>query len=146
MEELHPELGNLSPRDVVSREMYFVSHRSDCADQVYLDMRHLPEDVWKNRLPDLREEIMHYLGLDPKDTPVPVTPGIHYFMGGIDVDKSHRTNVSRLFAAGECCMQYHGANRLGGNSMLGAIYGGRVAAESAAELSGVCAEDPARDQ
>ena len=54
-------------------------------------------------------------------------------MGGIDVDVDHRTNIDNLYAAGECCDQYHGANRLGGNSMLGAIYGGRVAAEQIAQ-------------
>ena len=60
-------------------------------------------------------------------------PGIHYFMGGIYVDEKHRTPVRNLYAAGECCAQYHGANRLGGNSLLGAIYGGRIAAQTACE-------------
>lgn len=54
-------------------------------------------------------------------------------MGGILVDKEHRTNIGNVYAAGECACQYHGANRLGGNSMLGAIYGGKVAAHSASE-------------
>lgn len=134
MEEKYPELGNLMPRDVVARESYFVMHDGSCEDQVYLDMRHLSAETWKSRLPDLREEIEHYLGIDPAKTPVPVTPGIHYFMGGIDVDIRHRTNYEGLFAAGECCSQYHGANRLGGNSTMGAMYGGRVAAVGAAEL------------
>jgi succinate dehydrogenase / fumarate reductase flavoprotein subunit len=61
---------------------------------------------------------------------VPVEAGIHYFMGGIDVDKGHHTNIKGLYAAGECCSLYHGANRLGGNSLLGAIYGGITAANS----------------
>ena len=56
---------------------------------------------------------------------------IHYFMGGIQVDERHRTSMRNLYAAGECCAQYHGANRLGGNSLLGAIYGGQIAAETA---------------
>ena len=133
MEEKYPELGNLMPRDVVSRESWFVLHDPSCDDQVYLDMSHLSKEVWKDRLPDLREEVMHYLGIDPAKKPVPVDPAIHYFMGGIDVDISHRTNVAGLYAAGECCSQYHGANRLGGNSTLGAIYGGRVAARDLAE-------------
>ena len=133
MEEKYPELGNLMPRDVVSREMYFVS-RDNGGAQVYLDMTELPKEVWKERLPDLREEIIHYLGIDPKNEPIPVRPGIHYFMGGIDVDIDNKTNVENLFAAGEACSAYHGANRLGGNSLLGAIYGGRKAAESAAKI------------
>ena len=132
MEEKYPEFKNLMPRDVVSREMYFVS-RDNGGAQVYLDMTELPKEVWKERLPDLREEIIHYLGIDPKNEPIPVRPGIHYFMGGIDVDIDHKTNVENLFAAGEACSAYHGANRLGGNSLLGAIYGGRKAAESAAK-------------
>lgn len=63
---------------------------------------------------------------------VEVSPGIHYFMGGINVDEKHRTNISGLYAAGECACQYHGANRLGGNSMLGAVFGGHTAASTAA--------------
>lgn len=133
MEEKYPELKNLMPRDVVSREMYFVSRANDNA-QVYLDMTELSKEVWTEKLPDLREEIIHYLGIDPKNEPVPVNPGIHYFMGGIDVDIGHKTNVENLFAAGECCSAYHGANRLGGNSLLGAIYGGKKAAETIASL------------
>ncbi len=133
MEEKYPELKNLMPRDVVSREMYFVSRDNENA-QVYLDMTGLSKEVWTERLPDLREEIIHYLGIDPKNKPIPVSPGIHYFMGGIDVDIEHKTNVESLFAAGECCLAYHGANRLGGNSLLGAIYGGRKAAETAIAL------------
>ncbi|MGP1611624.1 MAG: FAD-binding protein [Catonella sp.] len=132
MEEKYPELKNLMPRDVVSREMYFVSRGNDA--QVYLDMTELSKEVWKDRLPDLREEIIHYLGKDPKTEPIPVAPGIHYFMGGIDVDRNHSTNIENLFAAGECCSAYHGANRLGGNSLLGAIYGGRCAAKTVARL------------
>ncbi len=129
MEEKYPEYGNLMPRDVVSREMYFVTHDPQCGGQVYLDLRDLPKKTWSSKLPDLREEIEYYLGIDPKDTPIPVEPGIHYFMGGIHVDLHHRTNLPGLYAAGECCCQYHGANRLGGNSMLGAIYGGKAAAQ-----------------
>ena len=130
MEEKYPELKNLMPRDVVSREIYFVRRSDDCENTVYLDMRELPEDTWKHKLSDLREEIIKYLSLDPKRDPIPIEPGIHYFMGGIDTDENHRTNIGNLYASGECTCQYHGANRLGGNSMLGAIYGGKKAAES----------------
>ena len=133
MEERYPELGNLMPRDVVAREMFFVRQRGDCEDQVYLDMTGLSPEVWSHRLSDLRTELLHYLGIDPKTAPIPVHEGIHYFMGGIDVDICHRTSMNGLLAAGECCCQYHGANRLGGNSMLGAIYGGKIAADTAAK-------------
>jgi succinate dehydrogenase / fumarate reductase flavoprotein subunit len=118
------------PRDVVSREMYFVTHDETLGGQVYLDMRGISKEVWKKRLPDLRQEILDYLSIDPAKEPVPVEPGIHYFMGGIDVDAKHHTNIENLYAAGECCSLYHGANRLGGNSLLGAIYGGLTAANS----------------
>lgn len=135
MEEKYPELGNLMPRDVISREMHFALHDEDCGNQVYLDLRALGKDIWSKRLPDLRNEVMDYLGIDPAESPVPVEPGIHYFMGGIDVDDKHRASIAGLYAAGECCSQYHGANRLGGNSMLGAIYGGLAAASSAIDDS-----------
>jgi succinate dehydrogenase / fumarate reductase flavoprotein subunit len=130
MEEKYPELGNLMPRDVVSREMYFVTHDKTLGGQVYLDMRGISKETWKKRLPDLRQEILDYLSIDPAVVPVPVEPGIHYFMGGIDVDAKHHTNIENLYAAGECCSLYHGANRLGGNSLLGAIYGGFTVANS----------------
>ena len=130
MEEKYPEFGNLMPRDVVSREMYFVTHESDCEPQVYLDMRGISKEIFQKRLSDLRAELLHYGKPDPEREPIPVEQGIHYFMGGIDVDVFHQTNLRFLYAAGECCSQYHGANRLGGNSMLGALYGGQVAAET----------------
>jgi len=123
-------LGNLMPRDVVSRTMADVVTHMDCGDQVYLDMTGLDAEIWRRRLPDLRAELIHYLALDPKKTPIPVNPGIHFFMGGLYVDERHRTTISGLYAAGECACQYHGANRLGGNSMLAAIYGGRIAARN----------------
>ena len=130
MEEKYPELKNLMPRDVISKEMVMTKK------QVYLDMTGLTDAVWRDRLSDLRQEIMQYLLLDPKKDPIPVEPGIHYFMGGIWVDENHRTSIGDAYAIGECCMQYHGANRLGGNSMLGAIYGGKKAAQDIVQRYG----------
>ena len=130
MEEKYPEFGNLMPRDVVAREMYFVTHEADCDPQVYLDMRGISKEIFQKRLSDLRAELLHYGKPDPEKEPIPVEQGIHYFMGGIDVDVFHQTNLLFLYAAGECCSQYHGANRLGGNSMLGALYGGQIAAKT----------------
>lgn len=132
MEEKYSELGNLMPRDVVSREMFLAVRRPDCGGQVFLDLTGLSAAVWEKKLSDLREEIVHYLSIDPAQIPVPVSPGIHFFMGGVLVDEAHRSSLPGLWAAGECACQYHGANRLGGNSMLGALYGGKVAAESVA--------------
>ena len=128
MEEKYPELGNLMPRDIVSREMFFIIKDKKYDSQVYLDLTNISQKVLKTKLPDLCEEIKYYLDINPKKKPIPVEPGIHYFMGGIWVDYAHRTNVEGVYAAGECCSQYHGANRLGGNSLLGAIYGGMTSA------------------
>lgn len=136
MEEKYPELGNLMPRDVIAREMYFVSRDPSCGGQVYLDMRGIEPKILRTRLSDLCGEVRHYLGIDPEKTPIPVEAGIHYFMGGIAADVDHRTNMEGVYAAGECCCLYHGANRLGGNSMLGAIYGGMKAAEDIAAAAG----------
>lgn len=72
-----------------------------------------------------------YLDLDITKDYIPVNPAVHYFMGGLFVDKNHKTTIENLFAAGECAHLYHGANRLGGNSTLGAIYGGFVAGRNA---------------
>lgn len=130
MEEKYPELKNLMPRDVVSAEIDEVTACGDCEKTVYLDMTVIKKDVWKNRLSDLREQCIHYLDIDPEKTPVPVEPGVHYFMGGIYVDENHKTSLKNLYAAGECACQYHGANRLGGNSLLGAVYGGKKTAKT----------------
>ena len=127
MENKYGERGNLMPRDVVSREM------AASGREIYLDLTGIPAGTWEKKLSDLREEIIHYLAIDPCLEPVPVAPGIHFFMGGVRIDESHRTNLKGLYAAGECACGYHGANRLGGNSLLGAIYGGKVAAGTAAE-------------
>ena len=142
MEEKYPELKNLMPRDVVAREMFFVRRMPGCEGEVMLDLTGLSDDVWKNRLPDLRDELIRYLGTDPADTPFAVHEGIHYFMGGIDTDISHRTSMTGLYAAGECACQYHGANRLGGNSMLGAVFGGLTAADTAASENIISFPEP----
>ena len=128
MEEKYPELGNLMPRDIVSREEYSLIKQGA---QVYLDLRGLPAKTYETTLSSIVSDCILFAGIDPMKEPIPVEPGIHYFMGGIQVDKSHRSPVKGLYAAGECACQYHGANRLGGNSLLGAIHGGKTAAEAA---------------
>jgi len=135
MEELYPEQKNLTTRDVATRAVDRIMHDETCCGKVYLDMTHLDQSVWKNKLSDMRDEMHDYFGIDIAKEPFEISPGIHYFMGGIYVDRNHRTNLSGLYAAGECACQYHGANRLGGNSLLGAVYGGRTAA-------GHIADDP----
>lgn len=130
MEEKYPELGNLMPRDVIAKEEWLLMQQGK---QIYLDMRHLDKKIANVKLKGVIEDCQNFLGLDPRKEPIPVMPGIHYFMGGIWVDAKHRTSMRNLYAAGECACQYHGANRLGGNSLLGALYGGRIAAKSAME-------------
>ncbi len=130
MEEKYPELGNLMPRDVVAREEYLLMQEGY---QIYLDMTNLNKETQQEKLQGVIEDCIQFLGIDPAKEPIPVEPGIHYFMGGIRVDRCHRTSMKNLYAAGECACQYHGANRLGGNSLLGALYGGSVAAKSVME-------------
>ena len=130
MEEKYPQSGNLMPRDVISREIAMMK-REDPERKFYLDLSGIDKDTWKNKLSDLKKEVASYLRIDPEKEPVPIEPGIHYFMGGIRVDDEHKSSIQGLYAAGEAACKYHGANRLGGNSMLGAILGGRIAAESA---------------
>lgn len=129
MEEKYPELGNLMPRDITAREIWNISRQSE----VFLDMTEIPPETIERKLSGLADDCLTYLHKDIRREPIVVSPGIHYFMGGIYVDERHRTAVKHLYAAGECCAQYHGANRLGGNSLLGALYGGRIAAQTACE-------------
>lgn len=129
MKEWYPEMAELMPRDVVSQSIYKASDGG--RNQVYLDISHLSEDTVKDKLDEVYRICTLYLNIDPTREPVPVYPGVHYFMGGIKTDDNHRTNIEGLFAAGECSCQYHGANRLGGNSLLGAIHGGFIASQNA---------------
>lgn len=127
MEEKYGERGNLMPRDVVSKCMY------DAPSQVYLDIAFLGRDKIRARLSEVEDLCRRYAGLDVTSQSIPVSPSVHYFMGGLAVDLRHRTNLERLYAVGECAAIYHGANRLGGNSLLSALYSGRVAARDIAE-------------
>lgn len=122
MEDKYGERGNLMPRDIISKCIY------DAPSQVYLDIAFLGEKHIKERLFETYELCRDYRGMDVTKEPIPVYPSVHFFMGGFSVDENHRTNVESLYAIGECASIYHGANRLGGNSLLAAIYGGRRAA------------------
>lgn len=124
MEEKYGERGNLMPRDIVSRCI------EETGKQVYLDITFLGKDKILQRLPEVCELCQKYRGIDITRESIPVTPSVHFFMGGIAVKNNHETNIRNLYAIGECASIYHGANRLGGNSLLAAIYGGRVASDS----------------
>lgn len=133
MEEKFGPKGNLQPRDVVSREEYRVVR--DLGGEIFLDCTGIPKDTFITSLSGFAGDCREYFNIDPTTTPLPVRYGIHYFMGGIYTDPSHRTSVGGLYSAGENACQYHGANRLGGNSLLGAYFGGLVAAETIASCA-----------
>lgn len=124
MEEKFGERGNLMPRDVVSRCM------EETGKDIFLDITFLGRDKIRKKLPEVYDLCKKYRGIDISKQSIPVLPSVHFFMGGIAVKNNHETNVRNLYAIGECASIYHGANRLGGNSLLAAIYGGKVAAAS----------------
>jgi succinate dehydrogenase / fumarate reductase flavoprotein subunit len=132
-----PNAMELASRDVVSRaEQTEIDEGRGIDGNVLLDLRHLGAELILERLPGTRELSLVFAHVDPIDEPIPVRPGAHYHMGGIDTDVWGRTGLEGLYAAGECaCVSVHGANRLGGNALMETItYGkraGRHAAESA---------------
>ncbi|MBZ4687430.1 MAG: succinate dehydrogenase / fumarate reductase, flavoprotein subunit [Clostridia bacterium] len=137
LEEWYPAYGNVVPRDIAARAIYKVCVEMglgiDGKNQVYLDLTHLDEDFLNRRLGGILEIYQNFHGDDPRKVPMKIFPAVHYFMGGIYVDWNHMTEISGLFAAGECDYMYHGANRLGANSLLSALYSGTVAGPSIVE-------------
>lgn len=124
MEDKYGERGNLMPRDIVSKCIY------DVPSQVYLDISFLGKKLIESRLFEVAELCKKYANLDVTKQSIPVYPSVHFFMGGLAVNKNHKTSVDNLYAVGECASMYHGANRLGGNSLMAAIYSGHVAANA----------------
>jgi succinate dehydrogenase / fumarate reductase flavoprotein subunit len=145
LEEKFPKFGNLVPRDVASREIHRV-----CVDlglgvgggmAVYLDLTHIPRETLKNKLEGILEIYERFTGDDPFEHPMKIYPAVHYSMGGLWVDyertsdgfvahasaRNQRTSIEGLYAVGECDYQYHGANRLGANSLLSCVYAGQIA-------------------
>lgn len=129
-----PSKGELASRDVVSRaEWTEILEGRGVNGCVMLDLRHLGKARIEERLPQIRELAIDFAGVDPIDAPVPIKPGAHYTMGGIRVDSACASPIQGFFAAGECAaVSVHGANRLGGNSLLETVVFGRVAGRSAA--------------
>lgn len=137
LEEKYPAYGNLVPRDIATREIFSV-----CVDQklgingenmVYLDLSHKDPKELDVKLGGIIEIYEKFMGDDPRKIPMKIFPAIHYSMGGLWVDYNQMTNIPGLFACGECDYQYHGANRLGANSLLSSIFGGMVAGPKAIE-------------
>ena len=103
----------------------------DGQPMVYLDLTHIDRDTLDRKLEGILEIYEKFVGDDPRDVPMKIFPGMHYTMGGLWVDFNQMTNIPGLFAAGEADYQYHGANRLGANSLLSCIYGGFLAGPNA---------------
>jgi len=149
LEEKYPKYRNLVPRDVASREIHHV-----CVDLglgvdgrmcVYLDLTHVPRETLVRKLEGILEIYQKFTGDDPCVEPMKIFPAVHYSMGGLWVDyertadgfldlgsvRNQMTNVPGLFAIGECDYQYHGANRLGANSLLSCVYAGQIGGPAA---------------
>ena len=124
MEDKYGPNGNLMTRDIVSREIQAIGK------DVFLDVSFLEKSIIDKRLPEIRDLCKKYRNIDITKEPIPVSPSVHFFMGGLAVHLNHETNIRNLYAIGECASMYHGANRLGGNSLLAAVYSGSVASDS----------------
>ncbi|MHC4597968.1 MAG: FAD-dependent oxidoreductase [Planctomycetota bacterium] len=139
MERYAPSVKDLAPRDIVARSIQTEiddgrGFGGPAGGYVHLDVRHLGDDVIRERLPGIRDITVQFAGVDPAEAPIPVQPGQHYSMGGVACDENGVTPLPGLYAAGECsCISIHGANRLGGNSLLETlVFGKRAGAHAAA--------------
>ena len=145
LEEKYPKYRNLVPRDVASREIVYVVRNLgrgvEGQEAVYLDVTHIPAATLDRKLGGIMEIYEKFVGVDPRHTPMKIFPAVHYSMGGLWVDyeadarndmvpgspRQQATNIPGLYAAGEVDYGYHGANRLGANSLLSCIYAGMIA-------------------
>jgi succinate dehydrogenase / fumarate reductase flavoprotein subunit len=145
LEEKYPKYKNLVPRDVATREIFTVCREMGLGlgggDAVYLDVTHIPAHVLTAKLGGVMEIYEKFVGDDPRYVPMKIFPGMHYSMGGLYVQfeadaqtqtplvgspVNQSTNIPGLYAAGEADYAYHGANRLGANSLLSCIYSGMI--------------------
>jgi succinate dehydrogenase / fumarate reductase flavoprotein subunit len=135
LKDYAPNAMELASRDVISRaEQTEIDEGRGVEGNVLLDLRHLGAEKILDRLHGTRELSMTFAGIDPIYDPIPVRPGAHYHMGGVDTDNWGRTSLEGLYAAGECaCVSVHGANRLGGNALMETITFGKRAGAHAAE-------------
>ncbi|KMP10452.1 succinate dehydrogenase [Candidatus Nitromaritima sp. SCGC AAA799-A02] len=142
LEEKYPLFGNLVPRDVASREIYEIVYNQRLGlggePMVYLDLTHKSKDYLEDRLGGILDIYRKFTGDDPKEVPMKIFPAVHYSMGGLWTDyepsangliehgspRNQATSIPGLYAGGEADYQYHGANRLGANSLLSCIYTG----------------------
>jgi succinate dehydrogenase / fumarate reductase flavoprotein subunit len=140
LEEWYPKYGNLVPRDIATRAIHRIVYQEKLGLEgqaaVYLDVTHIPRETLDRKLEGILEIYDKFLGVDPREEPMKVFPAMHYTMGGIWVNgEDQATNVPGIFAAGECEYQYHGANRLGANSLVSCIFGGGLAGPAAVKYA-----------
>jgi succinate dehydrogenase / fumarate reductase flavoprotein subunit len=147
LEERYPKYGNLVPRDIATREIFNIcTHEGLSVEKdrlcVYLDLTHIPRQVLDVKLGGILDIYIKFTGVDPHVEPMKIFPAVHYSMGGLWVDyertaegglrigspRNQQTNIPGLYAIGECDYQYHGANRLGANSLLSCIFSGLIVA------------------
>jgi succinate dehydrogenase / fumarate reductase flavoprotein subunit len=140
LEEWYPKYGNLVPRDIATRAIHRIVYQEKLGllneSAVYLDVTHIPRETLDRKLEGILEIYEKFLGVDPRVEPMKVFPAMHYTMGGIWVNgEDQATNVAGIYAAGECEYQYHGANRLGANSLVSCIFGGGLAGPAAVKYA-----------
>jgi succinate dehydrogenase / fumarate reductase flavoprotein subunit len=140
LEEWYPKYGNLVPRDIATRAIHRIVYQEKLGIEgqaaVYLDVTHIPRETLNRKLEGILEIYEKFLGVDPRDEPMKVFPAMHYTMGGIWVNgEDQATSVPGIYAAGECEYQYHGANRLGANSLVSCIFGGGIAGPAAVKYA-----------
>ena len=133
LEDKYPAYGNLVPRDIATREIFSVVYDLGLGVEgrpfVYLDVSHIAREkgveYLDRKLKGILEIYEKFKGVDPRKVPMEIFPAVHYSMGGLWIDdEKHMTNLPGIFAAGECDYQYHGANRLGANSLLSCVFSG----------------------
>jgi succinate dehydrogenase / fumarate reductase flavoprotein subunit len=140
LEEWYPKYGNLVPRDIATRAIHRIVYQEKLGINgeaaVFLDLTHISRDILDRKLEGILEIYEKFCGVDPRVEPMKVFPGMHYTMGGIWVNNEDQaTSVSGIYAAGESEYQYHGANRLGANSLVSCIFGGGIAGPAAVKYS-----------
>ncbi|MFZ5467886.1 MAG: succinate dehydrogenase flavoprotein subunit [Myxococcota bacterium] len=161
LEEKYPKYKNLVPRDVATREIFHICRNLgqgvEGKDAVYLDVTHIPAKTLDAKIKGVMEIYEKFVGDDPRVTPMRIFPGMHYSMGGLYVQfqpgsdltpepnhpKNQSTNIPGLFAAGEVDHAYHGANRLGANSLLSCIYAGMIGGPAMVSYAKSTAQKPA---
>jgi len=140
LEEWYPKYGNLVPRDIATRAIHRIVYQEklgiDGQAAVYLDVTHIPREILNHKLEGILEIYEKFIGVDPREEPMKVFPAMHYTMGGIWVNgEDQATSIPGIYAAGECEYQYHGANRLGANSLVSCIFGGGLAGTAAVKYA-----------